>query len=455
MKSPNIILINCDDLGYGDLGCYGSTQHATPHLDRMAAEGMRFTDFCMASSVCSPSRAALLTGCFPNRIGFGLPAGRHVLFPGDAEGLHPGEVTLAFLLKSQGYATQMVGKWHCGDQPEFLPTRHGFDHYYGLPYSNDMGRQSTDDNRPPLPLLRDLDVIEQQPDQASLTFRYVEESLRFIRQNKDGPFFLYFAHMYVHLPIYAPDRFLEESKGDAYAAGVAFIDWTAGVLMHELKSLGIDDNTLLVFTSDNGSRAMPPSGGSNAPLRGTKAQMWEGGFRVPGIFRWPGVIPPGRVCDTPAMSIDLYRTFAHFSGATIPPDRPPDGGTLCDILTGSPDSSVGRTTFPYYRGNRLCAVREGSWKLHLFGPKGEPMHELYHLGEDISESRNVHADHPDVVEQMEALAESYREELGDENTGRSGRNTRPAGRVAQPRPLTTYDPSHPYYAHEYDLDHRG
>jgi len=455
LNAPNIILINCDDLGYGDLGCYGSTDHATPNLDRMAAEGMRFTDFCMASSVCSPSRAAMLTGCFPNRIGFGRPAGRFVLFPGDCEGLNPSETTIAKLLKTRGYATQIIGKWHCGDQPEFLPTNHGFDHYYGLPYSNDMGRQKVDDDRPPLPLMRDLDIIEQQPDQTSLTFRYVEESVRFIRENRDGPFFLYLAHMYVHLPIYAPDHFLRLANGDPYAAGVAFVDWATGVLMHELQALGIDDRTLLVFTSDNGSRAKAPSGGSNGPLRGAKAEIWEGGFRVPGIFRWPGVIPAGTVTDTPAMSIDLFRTFAELAGAEIPADLSPDGGNLCGVLAGEPDAATGRNSFPYYRGNQLCAVRCGPWKLHLFSPQGEPMQELYDLSEDMGETNNIYAANPEIVEALEGLAAAYREDLGDENTGTIGQNTRPAGRVEHAQPLTTYDPSAPYFVHEYDLDHRG
>lgn len=453
---PNFILINCDDLGYGDLSCYGSRANPTPYLNRLAEEGMRFTDFCMASSVCSPSRAAMMTGCFPNRIGFGMPAGKYVLFPGDAEGLNPDEISIAKLLKTSGYATKLVGKWHCGDQPEFLPTQHGFDEYYGIPFSNDMGRQRNHPkNWPPLPLMRGGDVMEQQPDQASLTFRYAEESVRFMRENRDRPFFLYLAHMYVHLPIYAPKRFLDEAGGEPYAAGVAFVDWVTGVLMHELKQLGIDERTMIVFTSDNGSRAQPPSGGSNGPLRGNKAQIWEGGYRVPGIFRWPGKIPAGTVCERQAMAIDLYRTFARMAGAEPPSDRVIDGGDLTDVLLGEPEAEIGRNTMPYYRGNHLCAVRRDQWKLHLRSPAGEPMQELYDLAGDVGERSNVYGEQPEIVAELEALAEAFRAELGDEATGMKGSGIRPAGRVENPQPLTEYDENAPYFMSEYDIPARG
>ncbi|MDP7134262.1 MAG: sulfatase-like hydrolase/transferase, partial [Planctomycetota bacterium] len=291
---PNIILINCDDLGYGDLGCYGSEVNKTPALDRMAEEGMRFTDFYQASAVCSPSRGAMLTGCYPRRIGFGSFEGRWVLFPGQAVGLNQEEKTVASLLKEQGYATMLVGKWHCGDQPEFLPTRHGFDHYYGIPYSNDMGRQAGREHYPPLPLMDDDAVIQEQPDQASITERYVERSVRFIRENRGQPFFLYFAHMYVHLPLYAPQRFLRQSENGSYGAAVECIDWAASVLFDEIKELGLDENTLIVFTSDNGSRGRD-EGGSNSPLRAQKGTTWEGGQRVPCIVRWPGKVPAGKM----------------------------------------------------------------------------------------------------------------------------------------------------------------
>jgi len=265
VTKPNILLINCDDLGYGDLGCYGSTVNKTPTIDKMASEGVRFTDFYMASPVCSPSRGAMMTGCYPPRIDFGTFDGLRVLFPGQGIGLSTDETTIAGALKDVGYATKIVGKWHCGDQPEFLPTRHGFDSYYGLPYSNDMGRQVPDltlddhslletrQSRPPLPLLRDEEVIQEQPDQRGLTERYVEESVRFLRENSENPFFLYLAHMHVHLPLYAAERFVNESENGDYGACVAGIDWATEVLLAELNRLGIDENTLIIFTSDNGS----------------------------------------------------------------------------------------------------------------------------------------------------------------------------------------------------------
>ena len=308
---PNIILINCDDLGYGDIGCYGSELNRTPFLDRMAAEGIRFTDFYMASSICTPSRGAMMTGCYPPRIGFGSFDGRGVLWPGQAYGLGPQEVTIAQLLKQAGYATKLVGKWHCGDQKEFLPTRFGFDSYYGLPFSNDMaridmGRPGEQYDNPPLPLVRDEEVIQEQPDQRALTERYVEESVRFIRENRDRPFFLYFAHMYVHRPRYVPKHSLSESQNGAYGAAVEQIDWSAGVLFDELKRLGLDEDTLVIFTSDNGaSITNMDKGGSNGPLRGGKGTTWEGGQRLPCIMRWPERIPAGAVCTEIATAMDF------------------------------------------------------------------------------------------------------------------------------------------------------
>ncbi len=453
MKTPNIILMNCDDLGWGDLGCTGHPQHKTPHLDRMAAEGSIFSDFYMASSVCSPSRGAMLTGCYPRRIGFGDFEGRGVLFPGWPVGLNPDEITLADILKGRGYSTRIIGKWHCGDQPPFLPTRHGFDGYYGIPYSNDMGRQVNEGwgrNLPPLPLLRDEEVIEAQFDQATVTARYVEDALSFVRSNRDKPFFLYLAHMYVHLPLYVQDRFLKESENDRYGAAVAAIDWSMGVLLSELTRLEIDENTLVMFTSDNGSRN--DFGRSCGPLRGRKFTTWEGGLRVPFVARWPGTVPAGRKIDGILSAIDLLPTLAAVTGAAVPVDRTIDGIDVSSLLLGDTDVSP-RTDFLFYQGNILEAVRSGDWKLHI-RKENEDVLELYNLREDIAESTNRAATEPDILSSLKELVETARADLGDATTGQEG-NCRPIGRVSEGQPLTHYDPAHPYYMAEYDLTEFG
>ncbi|MFP4070375.1 MAG: sulfatase [Opitutales bacterium] len=450
-KRPNIILINCDDLGYGDLGCYGSTLNQTPHIDRLAAEGMRFTDFYMASAVCSPSRCAMLTGCYPPRIGCADFDGAAVLFPGNPTGLNPEEATLAERLKKAGYATKLVGKWHCGDQPEFLPTRHGFDSYYGLPYSNDMGLQKVrPDSKVPLPLLRDEEVIQQQPDQAGLTERYVEESVRFLREHREGPFFLYFAHMHVHLPLLVAQRFMEQAKNGPYGAAVECIDWALGTLLRELEDLGIDDDTMIVFTSDNGSRARG-EGGSNGPLRGTKAECWEGGIRLPCIVRWPGKVPAGTVRETLFRSIDFLPTFCSLAGAPQP-EKPIDGLDFSAVLTGLAEQGPADTFF-YYWQHQLLAVRSGDWKLWVRRGNWssiEAVDELYNLREDIGETTNVIESHPEVAARLRGLLDEARAELGDSATDTVGRGVRPIGRVEHPKALCQYDPTHPYMIAEYD-----
>ncbi|MCL1857158.1 MAG: sulfatase [Kiritimatiellaeota bacterium] len=457
-NKPNIVLINCDDLGWGDLGCTGHSLHKTPHLDRLAAEGTRFTAFYQGSPVCSPSRGAMLTGCHPCRIGFDDFDGIGVLFPGQGIGLSKSEETFAEVLKRAGYATHHIGKWHCGDQPEFLPTNHGFDSYYGIPFSNDMGRQGDRDRFGPLPLLRGTEVIEEQPDQRSLTSRYTEECVKIIRAHRDRPFLLYLAHLHVHLPHYVAERFVAESANGVYGGAVACIDWSTGVIMKTLRDCGIDDNTLVLFTSDNGSRC--DFGPSNGVLNGVKASTWEGGLRTPLLARWPGHVPAGRVCDTMLWGMDFLPTFAALSGETPQTRLPIDGVDASDVLMGS--DRVLHETFPYYSAKCLSAVRRGDWKLHVArstwygGATGETSFpELYNLKDDIGETKNLAADYPEIVATLMKDIEHYRAIFGDANTGALGTQRRPIGRIANPAPLTVFDPACPYYQAAYDLWESG
>lgn len=462
-QRPNIILIFADDLGYGDLGCYGSQRNRTPNLDRLAAEGMRFTDFYVAAPVCSPSRAALMTGCYPRRVGLEGGDDFIVLLPGDSIGLHPDETTIPSLLKSAGYCTKMIGKWHLGDQPEFLPTRHGFDSYFGLPYSNDMapdlGRTLGAGRRPmpPLPLLHDEDVVERDPNQAWLTDRYTAEAIRFIEANaeEEAPFFLYLAHMYVHKPIYAPQQYLRESNNGVYGAAVEHMDAAAGALLDTLKRLNIDEDTLVIFTSDNGSGDRAE--GSNQPLRGFKGQTWEGGMREPCIMRWPNGIRAGSICSELVTAMDLLPTFAQLAGKERPTDRVIDGQDISPLLLGHPDAHRPYEAFFYYgptatsgeqpkEVGTLHAVRSGKWKLHLLRD------ELYDLDADIGEQNNIIAEHPAVVSRLRALADDCRHDLGDSHTGVEGSYCRPAGHVENPQALTSLNEMDPYIRALYDLD---
>jgi arylsulfatase A-like enzyme len=450
-RRPNILLINCDDLGYGDLGCYGSTLNRTPVVDRLAASGMRLTDFYMASPVCTPSRGAILTGCYPARIGFGSFDGEQVLFPGMALGLAPTERTFAAHLRDLGYATALIGKWHCGDQPGFLPTDHGFDHFFGLPYSNDMGRQAgADRDFPPLPLMDDGDVLQEQPDQAALTERYTSEAIRFIREHRDGPFLLYLAHMHVHAPIYTPERFLHASVNGRYGAAVEAVDWSTGALLSELSTLGLMQDTLVVFTSDNGSRAH--SGATNSPLRGAKGSTWEGGQRVPCLISWPGTISAGQVRDDLITAMDLLPTFVELADGT--PVDGIDGISLARIFTQDSDARFPRQSFAYFHHDSLEAIRVDRWKLH-FRKGGQTTRALFDVVDDPGETRDRLSDRPGVVAELEELAERFRDDLGDAALGIAGSGCRAVGTVDAGVPLTRYDPQHPYIVAEYDLHDRG
>lgn len=445
-RKPNVVLINCDDLGYGDLGCYGSRVNDTPFLDSLAARGRLFTCCYAAAPICSPSRAGLLTGCYPPRVGID-----RVLFPGDPVGLAPGEYTLGSLFRDSGYRTMLVGKWHCGDQAQFLPCNFGFDRYYGLPYSNDMGMQRRSDGAhcPPLPLLADGEVIQQQPDQRALTERYAEKCCEFIRSAGGAPFFLYFAQMHVHLPLYAAERFVRASRNGDFGACTAELDWASAAVWHELRRQGLLENTLVLFTSDNGSRA--DHGASNAPLRGAKFTTWEGGLRVPLLAYWQGHIRPGR-CDAPVSQIDFLPSFAALLGTPLPKRRI-DGLELSDTLFGS--GSGGRADFAYYsHSGRLEAVRDARWKLHL-SVQGEPVCLLYDLQNDPMESQDLSQQLPEVTGRMRQLFRRLAAETGNTLDGTPGREMRRAGREEHPVFLCSYDPDCPYMVAEYDKDDVG
>lgn len=444
---PNFIVIFIDDLGYADIGPFGSKLNRTPNLDRMAAEGMKLTSFYVASSVCTPSRAALLTGCYPQRVDMalnGLPGTVNdiVLFPGEPKGLNPSEITIADMLGSVGYATACIGKWHLGDQKQWLPRNQGFDTYFGIPYSNDMGEWNSRWNYPPLPLVRDEEVIEQEPDQRLITRRYTEESLEFIEKSKDKPFFLYLPHTMVHVPHYASDEFQGKSNNGIYGDAVEEIDWSVGQILDKLEELEIDDNTFVLFCSDNGgARSRDTFEVSNVPLRSLKGSLFEGGFRVCSIAWGPGRVPAGAASSQITTSMDLLPTFAHWASAQVPSDRIIDGVNIAGILEGDETAKPSRESFFYRRGDILYAVRSGPWKLftrdYAHGGQSIRSGTLYNLEEDIGETTDVAAIHPEIVSKLQALAETSREDLGD-GPERPGHNIRKAAYIplAQATTLT-------------------
>lgn len=427
---PNFIIIFCDDLGWGDLSCYGHPTIATPHLDAMAAEGTRLTQFYVAACVCTPSRGALLTGRYAQRCG--MYGRRRVLFPDSVGGLPAGETTIAELLQSAGYATGMVGKWHLGHLPQYLPTEHGFDQYYGIPYSNDMDRRSPrgmsyraafanpDWRHFHVPLLTgtagsEIREIERPVDQRTITRRYTDQAIDFIRQSKEAPFFLYLAHSMPHVPLFRHDAFAGHSRAGLYGDVIEEIDWSVGQILEELSRLGLSERTLVVFTSDNGPwLSFGDQGGSAGPLRNGKGTTYEGGMRVPAIAWMPGMIPAGVVSPQLASSLDLLPTLASLAGVELPTDRVLDGYDLSRMLTRRDESP--RQSMFYYRDERLMAVRQGRYKAHYitqgsYGIGGpEERHDpplLFDLETDIGEQRNIADQHPEILAEIDQLKSAH------------------------------------------------
>ena len=445
---PNIVIIFTDDQGYGDVGAYGATGFQTPNLDRMAREGVRFTDFYVAQSACSASRAALLTGTYPNRIGI-----HGALGPRVKTGINSGEVTIAEMLKERGYATAIFGKWHLGRPEQFLPTRHGFDEYFGLPYSNDMipFRPGVAKDYPDLPLIEGEKVIALNPDQSKLTRQYTQRAEHFIRRNRGRPFFLYVPHNMPHVPISVSGKFKGRSEQGLYGDVISEIDWSVGRILAAIRKNGLDRRTLVIFASDNGPwLGYGDHAGSAGPLREGKATTWEGGIRVPAIMRWPGRIPANSLCREPVMTIDLLPTIAGITSASLPAHHI-DGLDIWPLIIGTEGArSPHQAYFFYNRRNELQALRSGRWKLHLPhmywtlggrepGSGGSPGRYsyvetqlgLYDLHSDIGEANNVAAEHLQVVERLLALAELARKDMGDSLTDRQGENVREPGRVQE------------------------
>jgi arylsulfatase len=448
-RLPNVVIIFIDDMGYADIEPFGARGYKTPNLNRMAKEGIRFTDFYVAQAVCTASRTALLTGCYPNRLGL-----HGALGPNAKHGIHDNEVTIAELLKTKGYATAIYGKWHLGHHPQFLPTRHGFDEYFGLPYSNDMWPKHPEakpGTYPDLPLIENDKVVQLMPDQSQLTRQYTERAVSFIERNKDKPFFLYVPHTMVHVPLFVGAKFRGLSKSGLFGDVVQEVDWSVGEILNTIQKLELDKDTLVIFTSDNGPwLSYGEHAGSAGRLREGKGTAWDGGVRVPFLARWPGRIPAGRVMRQPAMTIDLLPTIAKLVNAELPKHKI-DGLDIGPLLKGDATAkNPHEAYFFYYATNELQAVRSGQWKLilpHTYRTLGQQAKakdgipvkyrnvqaelELYDLDKDIGETRNVADQHPDVVKRLAALAEQARDDLGDKLTNRTGRGVREPGRLAE------------------------
>ncbi len=439
--TPNVVVVFVDDLGYADIGPFGATKQKTPNLDRMAAEGMKLTSF-YAAPVCSVSRAQLLTGCYGARIS--VPG---VFFPAGPQGLNPKEVTVAERLKECGYATQIVGKWHLGDQPEFLPTKQGFDHYLGIPYSNDMQRKSKETGERVVPLIRDekVDALLTDEGQRTVVERYTAEAVGFIKANKDKPFFLYMPHTAVHTPIFPGEKFRGKSANGRFGDWVEEVDWSVGQVMDTVRELKLSEKTLVIFTSDNGPWLIKGTdGGSAKPLRGGKGSTWEGGVRVPTIAWWPGKIAAKSACDVVAGTIDLLPTFVALAGGKVPAEPVIDGRDISPLLFGKSQESP-REAHYYFGGYNLQAVRQGPWKLAI-APQNDPFDKstaeasktnprLYNLDTDIGETTNVADKNPDVVAKLTKLAAKMNDEIGS----KAPTARRPAGVVANPKTLYPTD----------------
>ncbi len=444
-ESPNFIVIFCDDLGYGDLGCYGSTKNRTPNIDQLAEDGILFTDFYSSSPVCTPSRASLMTGCYPRRVGMHEDfTGHWVLIPRSRRGLHPEETTVAEALKSKGYATACVGKWHLGDQPEHLPTAHGFDFYYGIPYSNDMQQAKRGD--PPLPLVKQEQVIEAPADQSTLTKRYTEQVVTFIEANQKKPFFVYLPHTFPHLPLFASPEFHGKSTNGRYGDSVEEIDWSTGEILKCLDRLNLADNTLVIFTSDNGSNGR--NGGSNKPLSGAKGSTMEGGMRVPFIARWPNRIKAGTRSTELATTMDVLPTFCSLTGAKLP-EKKLDGFDISPLLFAEQGAKSQYEALFYYRRRQLQAVRMGDWKYHLPLKQTHPRWtsatptgpgrkaKLVNLRKDLQEQHDVATAHPQIVKRINTLVQQATRTLG--NDDKAGSEQRPARTLDSSTPMTLPD----------------
>jgi arylsulfatase A-like enzyme len=450
-SKPNIVIILVDDMGYGDIGAFNpKCKNRTPNVDRMAAEGLKLTSF-YAAPVCTPSRAQILTGCYAKRVS--LPV---VIYPAAPRGLSAEEHTIAQLLKDQGYATMAIGKWHVGDQVEFLPTHRGFDHYLGLPYSNDMGGEwdgapgiPPGERKPPLPLVRDDTVIETLTgkDQEKLVQLYTDEAVKFITEHKQGPFFLYLPHTAVHTPIHPGKAFQGHSSNGRYGDWVEEVDASTGRILDTLRELKLDQNTLVIFSSDNGPwLIMGADGGTAGPLRGGKGGTYEGGMREPTVAWWPGHVPAAKSCDAVAGEIDLLPTLVKLAGGTVPTDRKIDGADIAPILLDQSTASARECQY-YFDGDNLQAVRSGAWKLAITPQRenngtnkpnqppagnGPFVPVLYNLDTDIGETTDVAAAHPDVVAHLQEFVTKMAADLGLKG---QGPGVRQPGRVKEPKPL--------------------